>query len=57
MTIEVKPAFTLITDIINGVYVKEKYVFYNKKGAIKKFKQKYYEQQKLQSAINLQSDL
>jgi hypothetical protein len=52
MTVEVKPSFTLITDFINGEFVKEKYIFYTKKGAIKKFKQKYYGKRNVRRAVS-----
>ena len=42
MTIEVKPNFILITDIIDGHLVKEKYIGYSEIKAKKLFKSKYY---------------
>lgn len=42
MITEIKPSFILITDIINGVYVKEKYIGYSLTESKKRFKKKYY---------------
>ncbi len=41
MSVEVKPQFILITDVINGYLVKEKYIGYTINEAKRKFKLKY----------------
>ena len=41
MTIEIKTQFILITDIINGYLVKEKYIGYSIYEAKRRFKYKY----------------
>jgi len=42
MTVEIKPQFILISDIINNHLVKEKYIGYSVKEAKKLFKTKYH---------------
>ena len=41
MSVEVKPQFILITDVINGYLVKEKYIGYTINEAKRRFKLKY----------------
>ena len=41
MTIEIKTQFILITDIINGYLVKERYIGYSINEAKRRFKYKY----------------
>jgi|TARA_Y100001963_G_scaffold119830_1_gene167254 hypothetical protein len=41
MRVEVKPQFILITDVINGYLVKERYIGYTINEAKKRFKYKY----------------
>ena len=38
MTVEIKPNFILITDIIAGILVHKKYIGYTEKQAVKLFK-------------------
>lgn len=47
MTVEIKPQFILITDIVPGEgYVKSIYIGYSKTEAVKIFKNKYYGKKK-----------
>lgn len=41
MTVTVYPSLILVSDIINGQYIKEKYIGYTRKQAEKRFKKKY----------------
>lgn len=41
MTVETFPSLILVTDLINGQLVKEKYIGYTEKQAKKLFKKKY----------------
>lgn len=51
MTVIVYPSLILVSDIINGQYIAEKYIFYTRKQAERMFREKYKQDYKIERLL------